>query len=238
MLPKGLPEADRQGSPQGPPLSTTPLHCPPRWVPWPGLGLVCLEGSRPQVSEFQNRSLRRNWEEAGRSWDIHGVTSPYRDPGGAPVNGMKMTVLEVKAVPAAPRHNGPHGHGHQPALLCSPLKAGNLVDLPNLRVGFYNFCLWHEGVPVPCSALSVPELEALGVLSGPGPGQARRVRGPGPHPCPPASLLAWCNNNGGRAAGRASWPRPPCCWPVVWASSSSPTPGSGSSSPSLGPGVC
>lgn len=51
-----------------------------RWPPLPALpttmgsrgrGWVwfCLEGSRPQVSvEFQNRSLRRNWEGGRASW--------------------------------------------------------------------------------------------------------------------------------------------------------------------------
>lgn len=41
-------------------------------------------------------------------------------------------------------------------------KAGNLTELPNLRIGFYNFCLWDKNI----SALQChqfPELEALGV---------------------------------------------------------------------------
>ncbi|XP_032257421.1 transmembrane protein 140 isoform X2 [Phoca vitulina] len=41
-------------------------------------------------------------------------------------------------------------------------KAGNLTDLPNLRVGFYNFCLWDQGTgSLRCRQF--PELEALGV---------------------------------------------------------------------------
>ncbi|XP_004471563.1 transmembrane protein 140 [Dasypus novemcinctus] len=41
-------------------------------------------------------------------------------------------------------------------------KAGNLTDLPNLRIGFYNFCLWNEGTgSLQCHRF--PELEALGV---------------------------------------------------------------------------
>ncbi|KAM6168602.1 transmembrane protein 140 [Erethizon dorsatum] len=41
-------------------------------------------------------------------------------------------------------------------------KAGNLVELPNLRIGFYNFCLWDKDVSsLQCHQF--PELEALGV---------------------------------------------------------------------------
>lgn len=41
-------------------------------------------------------------------------------------------------------------------------KAGNLADWPNLRIGFYNFCLWDEGTgSLRCHQF--PELEALGV---------------------------------------------------------------------------
>ncbi|XP_008584038.1 PREDICTED: transmembrane protein 140 [Galeopterus variegatus] len=41
-------------------------------------------------------------------------------------------------------------------------KAGNLTDLPNLRIGFYNFCLWNEDAgSLQCHQF--PELEALGV---------------------------------------------------------------------------
>ncbi|XP_008052994.1 transmembrane protein 140 [Carlito syrichta] len=41
-------------------------------------------------------------------------------------------------------------------------KAGNLTDLPNLRIGFYNFCLWNEDA-VSLQCYQFPELEALGV---------------------------------------------------------------------------
>ncbi|XP_012977727.2 transmembrane protein 140 [Mesocricetus auratus] len=41
-------------------------------------------------------------------------------------------------------------------------KAGNLADLPNLRLGFYNFCLWKEGSGS-LQCYNFPELEALGV---------------------------------------------------------------------------
>lgn len=41
-------------------------------------------------------------------------------------------------------------------------KAGNLVDLPDLRIGFYNFCLWNEGTGA-LQCYQFPELEALGV---------------------------------------------------------------------------
>lgn len=41
-------------------------------------------------------------------------------------------------------------------------KAGNLADLPNLRVGFYNFCLWKEDAGS-LQCYNFPELEALGV---------------------------------------------------------------------------
>ncbi|XP_073094530.1 transmembrane protein 140 isoform X2 [Manis javanica] len=41
-------------------------------------------------------------------------------------------------------------------------KAGDLTDLPNLRIGFYNFCLWDEATGS-LQCLHFPELEALGV---------------------------------------------------------------------------
>ncbi|EGW11836.1 transmembrane protein 140 [Cricetulus griseus] len=41
-------------------------------------------------------------------------------------------------------------------------KAGNLADLPNLRIGFYNFCLWKEDTGS-LQCYNFPELEALGV---------------------------------------------------------------------------
>lgn len=45
------------------------------------------------------------------------------------------------------------------ALLC---KAGNIIDLPNLRIGFYSFCLWNEDIgSLQCHHFA--ELEALGV---------------------------------------------------------------------------
>ncbi|XP_027805922.2 transmembrane protein 140 [Marmota flaviventris] len=41
-------------------------------------------------------------------------------------------------------------------------KAGNLADLPDLRIGFYNFCLWNEDTgSLQCHHF--PELEAWGV---------------------------------------------------------------------------
>lgn len=41
-------------------------------------------------------------------------------------------------------------------------RAGNLADLPHLRIGFYNFCLWDEGAgSLQCHQF--PELEALGL---------------------------------------------------------------------------
>ncbi|XP_005405550.1 PREDICTED: transmembrane protein 140 [Chinchilla lanigera] len=41
-------------------------------------------------------------------------------------------------------------------------KAGNLTELPNLRIGFYNFCLWDKNISsLQCHQF--PELEALGV---------------------------------------------------------------------------
>lgn len=41
-------------------------------------------------------------------------------------------------------------------------KAGNLSDLPHLRLGFYNFCLWDEGTGS-LHCYQFPELEKLGV---------------------------------------------------------------------------
>ncbi|XP_003420915.1 transmembrane protein 140 [Loxodonta africana] len=41
-------------------------------------------------------------------------------------------------------------------------KAGDLTELPDLRIGFYNFCLWNEDTDrLQCHQF--PELEALGV---------------------------------------------------------------------------
>lgn len=42
------------------------------------------------------------------------------------------------------------------------LEAGNLIDLPNLRIGFFNFCLWNETAgSLQCYTAS--ELATLGV---------------------------------------------------------------------------
>lgn len=41
-------------------------------------------------------------------------------------------------------------------------KAGNLADLPSLRIGFYNFCLWKEDIGS-LECYNFPELEVLGV---------------------------------------------------------------------------
>ncbi|XP_006145068.1 transmembrane protein 140 isoform X1 [Tupaia chinensis] len=41
-------------------------------------------------------------------------------------------------------------------------EAGNLTDLPDLRIGFYNFCLWNEEIGL-LQCHQFPELEALGV---------------------------------------------------------------------------
>lgn len=41
-------------------------------------------------------------------------------------------------------------------------KAGNLTDVPNLRIGFYNFCLWKEDIGF-LECYNFPELEALGI---------------------------------------------------------------------------
>ncbi|XP_074171446.1 transmembrane protein 140 isoform X3 [Rhinolophus sinicus] len=41
-------------------------------------------------------------------------------------------------------------------------KAGNLTDLPNLRLGFYSFCLWDEDMGC-LQCHQFPELEDLGV---------------------------------------------------------------------------
>lgn len=77
-------------------------------------------------------------------------------------------------------------------------KAGNLVDLPNLRVGFYNFCLWHEGTGA-LQCYQFPELEALGV-----PRVGLALARLGVYGAlvltlfvPLPLLLAWCNNNEG-----------------------------------------
>lgn len=41
-------------------------------------------------------------------------------------------------------------------------QAGNLADLPSLRIGFYNFCLWKEDMGS-LACYNFPELEVLGV---------------------------------------------------------------------------
>ncbi|XP_032448347.1 transmembrane protein 140 isoform X3 [Lynx canadensis] len=75
-------------------------------------------------------------------------------------------------------------------------KAGNLVDSPNLRIGFYNFCLWNEGTgSLQCRQF--PELEALGV-----PRAGLALARLGVYGALVFSLfvplplfLAWCNSN-------------------------------------------
>ncbi|XP_072619090.1 transmembrane protein 140 isoform X1 [Vulpes vulpes] len=77
-------------------------------------------------------------------------------------------------------------------------KAGNLTDLPNLRIGFYNFCLWNEGTgSLQCHQF--PELEALGV-----PRAGLALARLGAYGALVFSLfvplplfLAWCNGNDG-----------------------------------------
>lgn len=44
-------------------------------------------------------------------------------------------------------------------------KAGDLINLPNLRIGFYNFCLWNESAGC-LQCHQFPELEALGLPQG------------------------------------------------------------------------
>lgn len=77
-------------------------------------------------------------------------------------------------------------------------KAGNLTDLPNLRIGFYNFCLWDEGTgSLQCHQF--PELEALGV-----PRVGLALARLGVYGAlvftlfvPLPLFLAWCNSNEG-----------------------------------------
>lgn len=42
------------------------------------------------------------------------------------------------------------------------LEAGNLIDVPNLRIGFFNFCLWNETAGS-LQCYTSPELATLGV---------------------------------------------------------------------------
>lgn len=75
-------------------------------------------------------------------------------------------------------------------------KAGNLVDLPSLRIGFYNFCVWNEGTgSLQCHQF--PELEALGV-----PRVGLALARLGVYGAlvfalfvPLPLFLAWCNSN-------------------------------------------
>ncbi|XP_015349297.1 transmembrane protein 140 [Marmota marmota marmota] len=77
-------------------------------------------------------------------------------------------------------------------------KAGNLADLPDLRIGFYNFCLWNEDTgSLQCHHF--PELEAWG-MSQIGLALARL----GVYGAlvltlfvPLPLLLAWCNGDKG-----------------------------------------
>ncbi|XP_069318760.1 transmembrane protein 140 [Eulemur rufifrons] len=86
------------------------------------------------------------------------------------------------------------------SLLCYTLlwKAGNLTDLPTLRVGFYNFCLWNEDTSS-LRCLQVPELEALGM-----PEVGLALARLGVYGAlvltlfvPLTLLLAWCNGDEG-----------------------------------------
>ncbi|XP_054999753.1 transmembrane protein 140 isoform X2 [Sorex araneus] len=77
-------------------------------------------------------------------------------------------------------------------------QAGNLTDLPSLRIGFYNFCLWNEQADS-LQCFQFPELEALGVPRL-GLGLARL----GVYGAlvltlfvPLPLLLAWCHRNEG-----------------------------------------
>lgn len=77
-------------------------------------------------------------------------------------------------------------------------KAGNLVDLPDLRIGFYNFCLWNEGTGA-LQCYQFPELEALGV-----PRVGLALARLGVYGAlvltlfvPLPLLLAWCNHHEG-----------------------------------------
>lgn len=77
-------------------------------------------------------------------------------------------------------------------------KAGNLTDLPDLRIGFYNFCLWNEDIGA-LQCHQFPELEALGV-----PRVGLALARLGVYGAlvlalfvPLPLLLAWCNSNEG-----------------------------------------
>ncbi|XP_037692034.1 transmembrane protein 140 [Choloepus didactylus] len=77
-------------------------------------------------------------------------------------------------------------------------EAGNLVDQPNLRIGFYNFCLWNEDTgSLQCHHF--PELEALGL-----PRVGLALARLGVYGAlvltlfvPLPLLLAWCNRDEG-----------------------------------------
>lgn len=77
-------------------------------------------------------------------------------------------------------------------------RAGNVVDLPHLRLGFYNFCLWDEDLNA-LRCHQFPELEALGV-----PRLALALARLGVYGAlvltlfvPLPLLLAWCNGSEG-----------------------------------------
>ncbi|XP_012661751.1 transmembrane protein 140 [Otolemur garnettii] len=85
-----------------------------------------------------------------------------------------------------------------PSLLFYALlwKAGNLTDLSNLRIGFYNFCLWNEDTSS-LQCLQFPELEALGI-----PRVGLALARFGVYGAlvltlfaPLSLLLAWCNSD-------------------------------------------
>ncbi|NXX73183.1 TM140 protein, partial [Spizella passerina] len=50
------------------------------------------------------------------------------------------------------------------ALMCYALlyEAGNLVNLPDKRIGFYNFCLWN-GTAGELQCLDTQHLQAMGI---------------------------------------------------------------------------
>lgn len=230
-FPKGLPEADRQGSPQGP-LTVHHSALPTTMGrPWPGLGLVLsLKEVGHKSLEFQNRSLRRKL--GGRQGELgHSRVTLLTGTQEASPEWHEDDCPEVAA--SCCLHKGLTQRSSACSSLCSPGRPATQGPAqPQLAS---TTSVSGTRAPVPLQCYQFPELEALGVFfGGPGPGQARWHGGPG-LPLRVPLLSSWpgaiITVGGQLAVGFLA--SPGRCWPVVWASSSL-TPGSGSSSPDSG----
>lgn len=123
----------------------------------------------PQVfMKFQKGEHELGKKRGGEreSWTLTDVTS-LRFPGGPSREREKMSLPR-------PRRGGQLLFLSIMVLVVVAIfllfyallwKAGDLINLPHLRIGFYNFCLWNESAGgLQCHQF--PELEALGLPQG------------------------------------------------------------------------